>query len=47
MFALAPEPKELRILNGTTHGTDMFKTDEGDNLTSLLMEFLEDRRSEL
>ena len=42
MYELSPEPKALHLLPGEEHGTDLFNTDVGDELTTILLEFLED-----
>jgi pimeloyl-ACP methyl ester carboxylesterase len=41
MAELASEPKELVILPGTKHGTDLFDTEAGPALTAKLLEFLD------
>jgi dipeptidyl aminopeptidase/acylaminoacyl peptidase len=40
MAELAPEPKKLVLLPGTKHGTDLFNTSAGPDLTTALMDFL-------
>ena len=41
MYDFSPEPKELHIFEGMTeHGTELFQTEVGDELTNLLLEFL-------
>jgi len=41
LYEFSPEPKELHIFEGKTeHGTELFDTDDGDELTNLLLEFL-------
>jgi pimeloyl-ACP methyl ester carboxylesterase len=41
MYESSPEPKALHLLPGSVHGTDLFDTDTSDELTTILMEFLE------
>jgi len=41
MHELSPEPKNLLLLPGTAHGTNLFDTDEGKELTTALLGFLE------
>jgi pimeloyl-ACP methyl ester carboxylesterase len=41
MYESSPEPKALHLLPGSVHGTDLFDTDTRDELTRILMEFLE------
>jgi Tol biopolymer transport system component/pimeloyl-ACP methyl ester carboxylesterase len=41
MYEVAPEPKALHLLPGEAHGTDLFSTDQGEALTAILLEFLE------
>lgn len=41
MYESSPEPKELYIFEGRSeHGTDLFDTDVGDELTDLLLTFI-------
>jgi len=40
MYENSPEPKALHFLPGSAHGTDLFNTDAGDELTTILLEFL-------
>lgn len=39
-YERAPEPKRLEILEGDAHAQHIFKTDLGDDLTDLIVEFL-------
>jgi len=41
MYESSPEPKALHLLPGSVHGTDLFDTDASDELTMILLEFLE------
>ena len=41
MFDLSPEPKSLLMLEGTRHGTDLFGTAVGPELSSSIFEFLQ------
>ncbi|HET6846902.1 MAG TPA: alpha/beta fold hydrolase [Anaerolineales bacterium] len=41
MSDLAPDPKQLVLLPGTKHGTDLFNTDAGPALTKALLVFIE------
>jgi pimeloyl-ACP methyl ester carboxylesterase len=41
MFEASPEPKELILLPGSEHGTYLFATEVGDELTADLLAFLE------
>ena len=41
MYESSPEPKALHLLPGWAHGTDLFNTASSDELTTLLLEFLE------
>ena len=40
LFKDASEPKELVVLNGAAHGTDIFDSETGRELENLLLEFL-------
>jgi esterase/lipase len=40
-FQLLPEPKQFETFLVKAHGTDIFSTDSGEELTDLLVEFLE------
>ncbi len=43
MYENSPEPKEIHIFEGMSqHGTDLFNTDVGDELTNLLLSFIKD-----
>jgi uncharacterized protein len=42
MYEASPEPKALYLLPGSAHGTDLFNTDAGNELTTILLGFLED-----
>jgi formylglycine-generating enzyme required for sulfatase activity len=41
MYELSSDPKELHLLPGKEHGTDLFNTDAGEELTTILLDFLE------
>jgi len=41
MYDASPYPKEIHILPGRVHGTDLFQTEAADDLTSILLRFLE------
>jgi len=41
MHELSPEPKSLVLLPGTAHGTSLFDTDAGEELTARLLAFLD------
>jgi esterase/lipase len=41
MYAVASEPKTLKVLPGSEHGTDIFDTPQGDELRDALVDFLE------
>lgn len=41
MYELSPEPKDFLLLPGTRHGTDLFNTDTGEELSSAMFGFLE------
>jgi pimeloyl-ACP methyl ester carboxylesterase len=41
MYESSPEPKALYLLPGQAHGTDLFDTDASEELTRILLEFLE------
>lgn len=40
MYESSPEPKALYLLPGRAHGAYLFNTDAGDELTTILLEFL-------
>lgn len=40
MYENSPEPKELCLLPGSAHGTDLFDTDVHDELTDVIIAFL-------
>ena len=42
MYDMSPEPKTMRLLPGTAHGTDLFDTPAGAELHHQLVKFLED-----
>lgn len=44
MHDLSPEPKELVLLPGTVHGTELFNTKYGDEFRDVLVNFLEGLR---
>ncbi|MFN2149624.1 MAG: alpha/beta fold hydrolase [Anaerolineales bacterium] len=44
MYEAAPEPKALKMLPGSAHGTDIFATHQGDELRDLLLDFLDNLR---
>ena len=39
-YSMAPEPKHLEILDGDAHAQHIFKTNRGNELTELIVEFL-------
>jgi len=41
MYDLSPEPKKLLLLAGDEHGTDLFQTQAGDELTGAMLDFLD------
>jgi len=41
MYNSSPEPKALHLLPGWAHGTDLFHTNASEELTTILLEFLE------
>jgi len=41
MYELSPEPKSLLFLTGTQHGTNLFDTSVGEELSAALLRFLE------
>ncbi len=41
MYELSPEPKEILILPGWQHGTDLFDSDAGGDLTQAILIFIE------
>ena len=41
MYNSSPEPKALYLLPGWAHGTDLFDTNASEELTRMLLEFLE------
>ena len=41
MYEASPEPKALYLLPGSAHGTSLFKTEAGSELTTILLDFLE------
>jgi pimeloyl-ACP methyl ester carboxylesterase len=43
-FARAPEPKRLELLDGNAHAQNIFATDQAARLTTLILEFLAQRR---
>jgi len=40
MYDLSPEPKQISLLPGVAHGTELFDTPQGDEFTRLLLDFL-------
>lgn len=42
MYDLAPDPKQITILPGSAHGTNMFKSADGSALRELLLKFLQE-----
>ena len=40
LFELADEPKEWKTYPGTAHGTDLFETDNGEELQNQLLSFI-------
>ena len=41
-YERAPEPKKLELLEGGAHAQHIFKTDQADELTKLIVNFLGD-----
>ena len=41
MYELSPDPKDLLLLPGTQHGTNLFDTDVGEELSTVMLRFLE------
>jgi pimeloyl-ACP methyl ester carboxylesterase len=41
MYENSPEPKEILWLPGSSHGTDLFHTEAGEDLTNGLLEFID------
>jgi esterase/lipase len=41
MFEIASEPKEIHLYPGSAHGTDLFQTEYGSDLTQRLITFIE------
>jgi len=41
MYEASPEPKALYLLPGSAHGTDLFETAAGSELTTILLDFAE------
>ena len=41
MYELSSDPKELHLLPGKEHGTDLFNTDASEELATILLDFLE------
>ncbi len=39
-FALAQEPKEIKIFPGSAHGTDMLKGEQGPEVQKTILEFV-------
>ncbi len=39
-FQRAPEPKSLEVIPGNAHAQHIFKTDQGDRLTRIILRFL-------
>ena len=39
-YELAPEPKRLELLDGSAHAQHVFKTEQADRLTELIMALL-------
>jgi len=42
MYELTPEPKNLLFFPGTQHGTNLFDTEAGEELSAVMLRFLED-----
>jgi hypothetical protein len=40
LFELAAEPKEWQTYPGTAHGTDLFETENGDELQKRILDFI-------
>ena len=41
MYELSSDPKDLLLLPGTQHGTNLFDTDAGEELSAVMLRFLE------
>ena len=41
MYELSPDPKDLLFLPGTQHGTNLFDTDAGEELSAVMLRFIE------
>ena len=41
LYELSPAPKNLLLLPGTQHGTDLFNTDTGEELSTAMLRFIE------
>jgi WD40 repeat protein len=41
MYEMSPDPKDLLLLPGTQHGTNLFDTDAGKELSAVMLRFLE------
>jgi WD40 repeat protein len=41
MYELSPNPKNLLLLPGTQHGTNLFDTDAGEKLSAAMLRFIE------
>ena len=41
MYELSPNPKNLLFLPGTQHGTSLFNTDAGEELSAVILRFIE------
>ena len=41
MYELSPNPKDLLLLPGTQHGTDLFNTDAGEELSAAMLRFID------
>jgi WD40 repeat protein len=42
MYELSPDPKNLLLLPGTQHGTNLFDTDVEEELSAVMLRFIED-----
>ena len=42
MYEMSPDPKDLLFLSGTQHGTNLFDTEAGEELSAAMLRFVED-----
>ena len=47
MYELSPDPKNLLLLPGTQHGTNLFDTDAGEELSAVMLRFTEDIENQI